>query len=193
MRARWDRIGDDPAADRAVALGLAVGAILASTAAIILIVAGAASDPPPPTSTTTVELKVDIGEPLHVDAPLEHPAPSAPSRGIPRERAKPSREIAGTTENGYGGREHLGRFRVTCYGPPAFPAGARTATGDPVGAGSIAVDPRVIPLGTRLELDGLGAGRANDTGGAVKGHHVDLWRPSCRGWANPTVDVWRLP
>lgn len=70
----------------------------------------------------------------------------------------------------------LGVFRVTCYGPPVFPAGQTTATGAPVGPGSFAVDPRVIPLGTHLEVEGYGRGVANDVGGAVHGRHVDVWR-----------------
>lgn len=69
----------------------------------------------------------------------------------------------------------LGTFRVTCYGPPLFPAGQRTASGRPVGPGSIAVDPGVIRLGTRLEVGGYGRGVANDTGSKVNGRHVDVW------------------
>lgn len=82
--------------------------------------------------------------------------------------------------------------RVTCYGPPQFPAGKHTATGRPVGPGSLAVDPRLIPLGTELVLE-LPAGPlevvADDTGGAVRGRHVDLWRQSCDRWPNPTAEL----
>lgn len=69
----------------------------------------------------------------------------------------------------------LGSFRVTCYGNPLFPAGQVTKSGRPVGPGSIAVDPSVIPLGTYLEVEGYGRGRADDTGSAVHGRHVDVW------------------
>jgi 3D (Asp-Asp-Asp) domain-containing protein len=54
-----------------------------------------------------------------------------------------------------------------------------TATGTYVHQGAIAVDPRLIPLGSRLYVPGYGAGRAEDTGGAIKGHHIDVWMPSC--------------
>lgn len=91
---------------------------------------------------------------------------------------------------GPGERRPLGTFRVTCYGPPHFPQGQRTASGRPVGPSSVSVDPRVIPLGTWLELEGLGRRRADDTGRLVKGHHLDLWRSSCAGWANPSVAVY---
>lgn len=40
--------------------------------------------------------------------------------------------------------------------------------------GVIAVDPRVINLRTRLYVPGYGVGIAADTGGAIKGRHIDL-------------------
>lgn len=88
------------------------------------------------------------------------------------------------------GRRYLGRFRVTCYGPPQFYAGKRTASGAPVGPGSIAASPAVVPRGTSLELVGVATGTVDDTG--VTGRTLDLWRPSCAGWPNPTVDVYAL-
>lgn len=87
------------------------------------------------------------------------------------------------------GAVYLGRFRVTCYQLTAN----NTATGTRPGPGTIAVDPAVIRLGTRLRLAGIGEGTARDTGSAIKGNKLDWWRASCAGWANPTVDVWRLP
>lgn len=89
----------------------------------------------------------------------------------------PSTRVAEPEHSSRGGGrgEDLGTFRVTCYGPPLFPAGQKTATGAPVGPGSIAVDPAVIRLGTKLEVAGYGRGVANDTGSKVKGRHVDVW------------------
>ncbi len=40
---------------------------------------------------------------------------------------------------------------------------------------TIAVDPSIIPLGTMVYLEGLGTFIAEDTGGAIKGHKVDLF------------------
>jgi cystine transport system substrate-binding protein len=68
----------------------------------------------------------------------------------------------------------------------------RTATGIPVGWGVIAVDPAVIPLGTRLTVPGYGEGVAADTGSAVRGATIDLWFPSlgqARAWGRRTVTI----
>lgn len=50
----------------------------------------------------------------------------------------------------------------------------RTASGRPAGHGVVAVDPRVIPLGTHVYIPGYGHAVAGDTGGAIRGHRIDL-------------------
>ena len=52
-----------------------------------------------------------------------------------------------------------------------------TATGVFVTYGVVAVDPNVIPLGTKMFIPGYGYGVAADTGGAVKGNIIDLGYP----------------
>jgi 3D (Asp-Asp-Asp) domain-containing protein len=67
-----------------------------------------------------------------------------------------------------------------------------TATGMPVGWGVVAVDPSVIPLGTRMSIPGYGEGVAADTGGEVLGPMIDLWFPTlaeARGWGRRTVTI----
>lgn len=54
-----------------------------------------------------------------------------------------------------------------------------TATGLPVGPGIVAVDPSVIPLGTRMSIPGYGEGVAADVGGSVNGNRIDVWMASC--------------
>ena len=54
-----------------------------------------------------------------------------------------------------------------------------TATGLPVGPGIVAVDPSVIPLGTRMTIPGYGEGVAADTGGSIRGARIDVWIKSC--------------
>lgn len=51
----------------------------------------------------------------------------------------------------------------------------RTASGMPTFVGMVAVDPNVIPLGTKLYVEGYGLAIAGDTGGAIKGHKIDLF------------------
>jgi len=68
----------------------------------------------------------------------------------------------------------------------------RTATGAPTGWGVVAVDPSVIPLGTRLTIPGYGSGVAADTGGAIQGATIDLWFPTvaqARAWGRRTVTI----
>jgi 3D (Asp-Asp-Asp) domain-containing protein/septal ring factor EnvC (AmiA/AmiB activator) len=54
-----------------------------------------------------------------------------------------------------------------------------TATGIQAGWGTIAVDPAVIPLGTKMFVPGYGDGVAADTGSAVSGRVIDVWFPTC--------------
>src|SRR5919197_5344187 len=67
-----------------------------------------------------------------------------------------------------------------------------TATGLATGWGVVAVDPSVIPLGTRLSIPGYGSGVAADVGSAVSGAAIDLWFPTdaqARAWGRRTVTI----
>ncbi len=67
-----------------------------------------------------------------------------------------------------------------------------TSTGIPVGFGVVAVDPGVIPLGTRITIPGYGEGVAADTGSAVRGADIDLWFPTlaaARAWGRKTITI----
>ena len=52
--------------------------------------------------------------------------------------------------------------------------GSRTATGTLVRRGVIAVDPSVIPLGTRVFIPGYGEAVAEDIGGGIHGQRIDV-------------------
>ncbi len=67
-----------------------------------------------------------------------------------------------------------------------------TASGSPVGWGAVAVDPSVIPMGSRLNIPGYGPGVAADTGGAIRGARIDLWFPSVAqalAWGTRVVTI----
>lgn len=77
-----------------------------------------------------------------------------------------------------GAYEYIGECTVTYYCCEAYEhvcgdGDGLTATGLPVTPGVVAVDPEVIPLGSTVIIDGQ-AYLAADTGGAVRGNHVDI-------------------
>lgn len=79
----------------------------------------------------------------------------------------------------------------------AYTGGTLTATGlkpvrDPDGISTIAVDPSVIPLGSKVFIPGYGYAIASDTGGAVKGNIIDLYLNSheeCISWGRRSVTL----
>lgn len=65
-------------------------------------------------------------------------------------------------------------MRATAYSIP----GGITATGASVHWGIVAVDPRVIPLGSSVYVEGYGEASAQDTGSAIQGKRIDLYMNS---------------
>lgn len=69
-------------------------------------------------------------------------------------------------------------MRASAYTPGPESCGiyadGYTATGKKAGYGVVAVDPRVIPLGTKLYIEGYGFAEAADVGSAIKGDRIDL-------------------
>ena len=75
----------------------------------------------------------------------------------------------------------------------AYTGGGRTATGAEARYGVIAVDPRVIPLGSKVYVEGYGEAVALDTGGAIKGNRIDIYlntEEACRNWGVRSVVVY---
>lgn len=50
-----------------------------------------------------------------------------------------------------------------------------TATGKEIKEGMVAVDPKVIPLGTKIEIKDMGIFIAEDTGGKINGNRIDIY------------------
>ena len=65
-------------------------------------------------------------------------------------------------------------MEATAYLPSDGGGAGITATGIPATYGVAAVDPAVIPLGSRLYIPGYGEAIAADTGGAIYGYRIDL-------------------
>ena len=69
-------------------------------------------------------------------------------------------------------------MQATAYDPTA---GSKTAMGTRARVGAVAVDPKVIPLGSKLYIESMdgfasyGYATAEDTGGAIKGNRIDLF------------------
>lgn len=85
----------------------------------------------------------------------------------------------------------------------AYTGGTLTATGtkpvyNPGGISTIAVDPSVIPLGSKVYVSGYGIAIAADTGGAINGNIIDVYFNSeadCIAWGrrNVTVEILAFP
>jgi 3D (Asp-Asp-Asp) domain-containing protein len=81
------------------------------------------------------------------------------------------------------------RLRVDAV---AYHLPGKTASGLPVGKGVVAVDPKLIPLRTRLFVPGYGQAIAADVGVAIKGRIIDVWMPNhaaARKWGRKTVTI----
>ena len=95
------------------------------------------------------------------------------------------------TAGAAGGEAEAGLYRLK-VDAVAYHLPGRTASGLPVGKGVVAVDPRLIPLGTKLFVPGYGRGIAADVGAGIKGRVIDLWMPNdgaARRWGRKTVVI----
>jgi 3D (Asp-Asp-Asp) domain-containing protein len=114
-------------------------------------------------------VRVDAG----VTAPLDTGAAAAPAEPAAVSLAAPG-------------------ARTMVVSATAYAIRGRTASGLPTSRGVAAVDPAVIPLGTRFFVPGYGEAVAADVGSSVRGNKVDLWFPSlaqARAWGRRTVAI----
>ena len=117
---------------------------------------------------------------IAVTAPTSTPAPAPVAEAAPAEVAAPRTAAVSSGP---------GTLTVSSSG---YALRGRTATGILTGPGVVAVDPAVIPLGTRMSIPGYGIGIAADTGGAIQGNTIDLWFPTTEQalqWGRRTVTI----
>ena len=101
------------------------------------------------------------------------------------------------SEGKVGSKEAAGSAGVSkgSFTATAYCLRGRTAMGHGVRRGIIAADPRVLRLGSRVNLSGGGySGQylVSDTGGRIKGKKIDIWVPSCseaRRFGRRTVSI----
>ena len=98
---------------------------------------------------------------------------------VPKTTTKTTTKTTSASESAgtIAGLRYKKKYTMSATGYTAFRSdGSRgkTASGKTARHGLVAVDPKVIPLGTRLYVEGYGEAIAADTGGAIKGNKIDL-------------------
>ncbi|AYD40117.1 hypothetical protein D4Z93_06135 [Clostridium fermenticellae] len=106
--------------------------------------------------------------------------------------------VSGTLSRGMSGSvSYSGVVNIcaTAYSGDGITASGTSTRRDPGGYSTIAVDPRVIPIGSRVYVEGYGYAIAEDTGGAIKGNRIDLFFNSegeAQNWGVRSVKVYIL-
>ena len=122
-------------------------------------------------------------------APAKSPAPApAPTpASAPAEKAP----VAASTQSGKTMTVSAAAYTAYCAG-----CSGTTATGIDLRSNPnqkvIAVDPSVIPLGSKVWVEGYGEAIAGDTGGAIKGNKIDVFIPSqgeALQWGRKTITI----
>ena len=118
-------------------------------------------------------------------APVTTPAPT--TRTAPTQKSNVSQPVEQSREEvqvSSAGEEAVKEMTVTATAYTAYCTGCSgtTATGIDLRANPnqrvIAVDPRVIPPGSKVWVEGYGEAIAGDTGGAIKGNKIDVFVPT---------------
>lgn len=103
---------------------------------------------------------------------------------------KVDKVVANGTRINYNGKSYSRKLVVKAY---SYTGGGTTAMGTRARVGEIAVDPGVIPLGTNVYIEGVGARRAEDTGGNIKGNTIDIYmntQAECIRWGVRYVTIY---
>lgn len=125
-------------------------------------------------NTAKAEVKQETAAPVQAAAAKK----AEPARKAePAKKAEPKAAVATTPAAPSSGKEFY--VSATAYTASCAGCSGITATGINLKANPglkvIAVDPNVIPLGSKVYVEGYGYAVAGDTGGAIKGNKIDLF------------------
>lgn len=130
---------------------------------------------------------------IYVGDTIAVKASAAKSKSSTIANSPSERSLTSTSASDYG-QEYT--MRATAYTAYCTGCSGITANGTDLRSNPnqkvIAVDPRVIPLGTKVWVEGYGEAIAADTGGAIKGNKIDVFIPTdgqARNWGVRTVTV----
>jgi 3D (Asp-Asp-Asp) domain-containing protein len=133
-------------------------------------------------AATAALLGAVAGGVLRVACSNASPSPASPATTRPVQSLAPASTAAARGAL-------LGSFEVSCHTGKGV-----TASGRPSSREIVSVDPRVVPLGTRLVIEGVGPRVAADTGGVIRGRRLDIWEPSaaaCTRFGRRQLRVWQ--
>ena len=114
----------------------------------------------------------------------------------PKEVAKPPKTVTPPVNNGVPSYLYSLPMIATAYTRYDEGCTDYTYNGTYLRRGLVAVDPDVIPLGTRLYVPGYGEALADDIGGAIQGNRIDLAMDTLDeafNWGVNHVTVYVLP
>ncbi|MET3320220.1 UNVERIFIED_ORG: 3D (Asp-Asp-Asp) domain-containing protein/LysM repeat protein [Peribacillus simplex] len=119
-------------------------------------------------------------------APAEQAKPAATAEqakpAAPAEKAEKEKTVSNSESTNQSGIEKEITVRATAYTADCQGCSGTTATGIDLKANPnakvISVDPSVIPLGSKVYVEGYGYATAADTGSAIKGNKVDIFIPN---------------
>ncbi|SNZ04193.1 3D (Asp-Asp-Asp) domain-containing protein [Terribacillus aidingensis] len=131
------------------------------------------------------------------EAPKQETEPKqeAPAQQESKQEAAPAKEETAAASTNQEATKEL-TVSATAYTGQCNGCSGVTATGIDLNANPdakvIAVDPSVIPLGSRVWVEGYGEAVAGDTGGAIKGNKIDVHVPdkgTALSWGRKSVTV----
>ncbi|MFC9599908.1 LysM peptidoglycan-binding domain-containing protein [Peribacillus butanolivorans] len=133
--------------------------------------------PEKPAAPTEQAKRAVSAEQAKPAVPAEQAKPAAPA-----EKAEKEKTVSNSESTNQSGIEKEITVRATAYTADCQGCSGTTATGIDLKANPnakvISVDPSVIPLGSKVYVEGYGYATAADTGSAIKGNKVDIFIPN---------------